>query len=198
MMVKKITLVAILITFSLSTYAKKDINAWKKETTLEQQFSVFKKNLNLWDGFMFFKEPQINELFRAVNDTISNLESTIINNEKNISSLESTITGLNNNLSSTQNKLDESLTREDSFSTMGIQISKGNFAIIMYAISIILLIIVGVLFFLYKQSHLITKEAKGKFEDLDKEFDQHKKNNLERFTKLNRELHDARMKLGTL
>lgn len=195
---KKMILLFAISAFTLNAYAKKDIGAWKKETKLESQFSVFKANLNLWDGYLFFKPYQIDELFKAVNDTIGNLESNISSKQIKITELESNITGLKTDLTSTQGKLDDSLKREDSFSTLGLSVSKGSFATIMYFLTILLLIGVGVLFFLYKQSHKITNEAKEKFEDLDKEFDLHKKNNLERFTKLNRELHDAKMKLGEL
>lgn len=197
-MIKRLTIMVILITFSLSTYAKRDIEAWKKETKLEKQFSVFKSNLNIWQDYMSFKEYQINDLFSAVNDTIKNFESKIATDSKTIDDLNATISKLNSDLSNTQTKLDESLTREDSFSTLGIDISKGKFASVMYSISALLLILSGVLFFLYKQSHSVTKEAKEKFEDLDNEFEEYKKSNLERVTKLNRELHDCRMKTGTL
>ncbi len=197
-MVKKLVLVLVMITFSLSTYAKKDINAWKKENKLDTQYKVFKENLNFWDGSFFCKEFQIDAFYKAVTDSINILDSKIESDRNSINGLNSTISNLNTDLETTQTKLDESLTREDSFTTLGIQVSKSSFATVMYVISIILIILAGVLFFLFKQSHLITKEAKEKFEDLDKEFDLHKKNNLERFTKLNRELHDARMQLGKL
>jgi len=195
---KKFILIFTISFLAVNAYAKKDIGAWKKEDKLEKQFSVFKQNLNLWDGYLFFKPFQIDELFSAVNDTISNLEVNISEKQTKITELESNIVNLNTSLTSTQTKLDDSLKREDSFNTLGIDISKGSFATMMYALTLLLVIGVGVLFFLFKQSHKITKEAKEKFEDLDKEFDMHKKNNLERFTKLNRELHDAKMKLGEL
>ncbi|MCK5908240.1 MAG: hypothetical protein KAG37_11630 [Flavobacteriales bacterium] len=197
-MIKRLTIIMLLITFSLSTYAKRDIEAWKQETTLKKQFSVFKQNLNVWQGFMSFKEPQINQLFSAVNDSISVLETRISTDGKTIVDLNSTVSSLNSKLAETQSKLDESLTREDSFSTLGIDVSKGSFASIMYSISALLLVLSGVLFFLFKQSHSITTEAKEKFTDLDSEFEEYKKSNLERVTKLNRELHDCRMKTGTL
>ena len=188
----------LLMTFSLSTFARRNPDAWKQETTLKKQFSAFKANLNVWQGFMSFKEPQIDQLFSAVNDTISNLESKISTDAKTIQELNSSISSLNNKLADTQSKLDESLTREDSFSTLGISVSKGVFATIMYSIAFLLLILVGVLFYLFKQSHVITKEAKEKFSDLDAEFEEYKKSNLERVTKLNRALHDCRLKSGTL
>ncbi len=188
----------LLITFSLSTFARRNPDAWKQETTLKKQFSAFKANLNVWQEFMSFKEPQIDQLFSAVNDTISNLESKISTDARTIQELNSTINSLNNKLADTQSKLDESLTREDSFSTLGINVSKGAFATIMYSITFLLLVLVGVLFYLFKQSHVITKEAKEKFSDLDAEFDEYKKSNLERVTKLNRDLHECRLKSGTL
>ena len=183
---------------SFSAFAKKDINAWKKETTTDKQFSVFKKNLNFWSGSLFFKEHQINDFYKALNDTIKGLETKITTDGTTISELDKTISSLNQELANTQTKLDESLMREDSFSTLGFQVSKSSFATIMYAITIILLVLVGVFVFLYKQSHHITREAKNKFDDLEKEFDQHKKNNLEKCTKLNRELHDCKMKKDLL
>ena len=197
-MIKRITIIMILITFSLSTYAKRDIEAWKQETTLKKQFSVFKQNLNVWQGFMSFKEPQLSQLFSTINDSINVLETRIEDDKKTLSELNSQISSLNSKLAETQSKLDESLTREDSFSTLGFYISKGSFASIMYVISGLLLVLSGVLFFLFKKSHYVTNEAKAKFTDLDEEFEDYKKSNLDRVTKLNRELHDCRMKSGTL
>lgn len=197
-MIKKLTIMMVLVTFSLSTYAKRDIEAWKQETTLENQFSVFKQNLNIWQDFMSFKEPQINQLFSAVKDSINILETRISNDQKTLVELNANIAKLNSSLSETQAKLDESLTREDSFSTLGIDVSKGSFATMMYSISGLLLLLSGILFFLYKQSNSVTNEAKEKFADLDLEFEEFKKSNLDRITKINRELHDCRMKTGTL
>ncbi|MCK5781059.1 MAG: hypothetical protein KAH10_00575 [Flavobacteriales bacterium] len=197
-MKKLVILSVLMIMMSFSAFAAKDINAWKNEVKVERQFSVFKKNLNLWNGYLSFKEFQINDFYKALSDTINNLETTIDTDRTTISSLKSTITSLNGELSSTQSKLDESLTREESFSTLGIQVSKTNFATIMYSIAIVLLVLVGIFLFLYKQSQQITREAKSKLYDLEKEFDQHKKNNLEKCTKLNRELHDCKMKKDLL
>jgi len=196
-MIKRLTIVVLLMTFSFSTYAK-DIQAWKQETTLKKQFSTFKRNLNVWQGYMSFKEYQINELFKAVNDTINTLETKISEDKQVISDLNANVSVLESKLQETQAKLDESLTREDSFSTLGFDVSKGTFAFLMYSITFLLLVLSGVLFFLYKQSHVITNEAKAKFSDLTEEFEDYKKSNLERVTKLNRELHDCRMKSGTL
>jgi len=197
-MIKRLTIIMLLITFSLSTYAKRDIQAWKQETTLKKQFSVFKQNLNVWQGFMSFKEPQLSQLFSAINDSISVLETRIDDDKKTLIELNSKISSLNYKLNETQTKLDESLTREDSFSTLGVDISKGSFASIMYSISALLLVLSGILFFLFTQSNSITNQAKAKFTDLDEEFEDYKKSNLDRVTKLNRELHDCRMKSGTL
>ena len=197
-MIKKLTIMMILITFSLSTYARKDITAWKQETTLKKQFSVFKQNLTVWQDYMSFKEPQIDALFSAVNDTINILETRITKDAKTLLELNSTITKLNYSLTDTQSKLDESLAREDSFSTLGMQVSKESFGTIMYTFSALLLILSGVLFFLFNKSNSVTSDTKDKYSDLDDEFEEYKKNNLERVTKLNRELHDCRMKSGTL
>ncbi|MCK5823892.1 MAG: hypothetical protein KAG96_00625 [Ichthyobacteriaceae bacterium] len=195
---KKIFVLGLLVLISHTTFAVDDARAWKKESTLDKQFNVFKSNLNSWKGFLSVKEPQLNEFYKVVGDSISKLEGVVSKTNVENAKLKSTIDGLNENLSSTKTKLDESLLLEDSFSTMGISLLKDTFASVMYFIALALLLTVGVLFYLFKKSHRITKDAKEKYVDLEKEFDAHKKNNLERYTKLNRELHDAKMKLGAL
>ena len=97
----------LLVTFSLSTYAKRDIDAWKQETTLECQFSVFKENLNVWQDYMSFKEPQINQLFSAIKDSINILETKISTDKKTLSQLNANISELNSNLSETKSKLED-------------------------------------------------------------------------------------------
>jgi peptidoglycan hydrolase CwlO-like protein len=197
-MKEKVLVFILMLVFTTSTYAKKDPEAWKSEKNLTDQFSVFKKNLNFWDGYIFFKEYQIDDMFKAVTDTVQNLEGVIQQNRAKINSLNTEISSLNSKVEQTQKSLDESLGREDSFTTMGIQLSKGTFSIVMYSISGILLLVVLVLLFFFNQNNIETKESKDKFEDLYKEFESYKKNNLERVTKLNKDLHDAKMKLGEL
>jgi peptidoglycan hydrolase CwlO-like protein len=198
MMKEKVLVLILMLVFTTSIYAKKDPEAWKNEKSLTEQFSVFKKNLNFWDGYIFFKEYQIDEMFSAVTDTVKNLEGVIQQNRSKITALNSEISSLNSKVEQTQKSLDESLGREDSFTTMGIQLAKGTFAIIMYSISGLLLVVVVLLLFFFNQNNIETKESKDKFEDLYKEFESYKKNNLERVTKLNKDLHDAKMKLGEL
>lgn len=178
-----------------SVWAKKDPNAWKQESNREQQFLTFKKNLNFWDGYLFFKEGQINEYYGALNDSIQNLERTIGSKNQEISALDNKTKRLQTDLNTTQTNLEEAVARENSFTTLGIQVSKGSFATIMYTTIALLIIACAALYVLYRNSHVVTKDTKEKFDDLNEEFDLYRKSTLEKMTKLGRELHDAKAKL---
>lgn len=141
----KTIILSLLIIFSLESFAKKDIEVWKQEKTLKSQFQVFKENLNFWNEYYSFKEYQFNDLYKAVSDSVSNLQNTISENRNQISSLNLQISNLEKGITDTKEKLDQSLEREDSFVAFGLAISKTTFAIIMYSITGILF---GALIFL--------------------------------------------------
>lgn len=197
-MKRNIALVLVMMTISLSVFGKRDVSAWKTEIKLEKQFEVFKANLKVWGDYMYLREVQMDELFTAVNDTVANLRTNVFRKENSISNLNSTVAKLKIDLSSYKSKYESSVLREDSMFFLGINLSKSSFLTIVYLTIFILLFSVAMLYHLYSKSNRDTKIANAKCEDLENEFDENKKRNLERFTKLNRELHDARMKAGDL
>ncbi len=67
---KNILIILLLAFSSVSSFAKKDINAWKNEKSIDQQFIVFKQNLNYWNGSYIFKEPQLDEFYKTLMDSV--------------------------------------------------------------------------------------------------------------------------------
>ena len=94
----------------------------------------------------------------------------------------------------TQAKLDESLTKETSLVTLGIQFDKTAFPPLMYTIIILLVVVVLVVFFLFFRSNVVTKETRKLYNDVAEQLDAQKKKSLSRETKLNRELQTERNK----
>lgn len=190
-----IILLVIVVGLSAPTFAQKDINAWKSESNIEQQYEVFKENLNFWDGKYFMTPPQIDAFYNALTDSITELETEIALLTSRIDELETKLDSTNQQLNSTQEELDASIEKRNTVDFMGQEVDKNIFTLTMSMIILALLAFLGVVFILYKRSNKITSKTKKDYEELKNEFETHKKNALERYTKINTELHHTRMKL---
>jgi prefoldin subunit 5 len=190
-----IILSALMICLSVAVFAQKDINAWKSEPNIEQQYEVFKENVNFWDGKYFMTPPQIDAFFNALNDSVAELENEIAARADRIYSLEEELAQTNRTLEDTRSELETSIENRNSLNVFGLNVGKGAYTLTMTVIILALLVLLGFLFMLYKRSHSVTARTKKDYEDLKEEFETHKKNALERYTKINTELHHTRMKL---
>ncbi|MFB6340970.1 hypothetical protein ACE1ET_04585 [Saccharicrinis sp. FJH62] len=184
----------LLISVTVSTFAK-DVNAWKEEPNLEQQYDVFKKNLNYWNLQYFMTPDQLDQFYGAVKDSISNLEKVIIKSENQILSLQNDLKTNKSRTDQLQAKLDESIKRQNSIPVLGMQVDKSAYSITLYAIIIAVLVFAGIMFLMFKRSNAVTVKTKTEYQELMEEYEQHKKNSLDRYTKINTELHKARMEL---
>lgn len=195
-MKRHIILLIVLIFISLSTFAKKDINAWKKENNLEQQYAVFKQNLNFWNGNYFLSEKQLDDFYNALTDSISALENKVSDRVTQVGSLQSELNSTKNTLENTKAELATSIKNQNAIEVFGLNIQKNIYTLFMSLIILALLVILGIVFLMYKRSSKITSQSQKEYNELKEEFETHKKNALERYTKINMELHHTRMKLN--
>lgn len=185
-----------MISISFVSFAKKDFDAWKSEKSLSKQYEVFKKNLKYWNGSYFMNEQQMEEYYGAITDSIGVIK-------KEISDLASRNKNLQNELNSTfakleekQLELDKSIKNQNSLVVFGQYISKGSFTFIAAIIILGLGFLAGILFLMFKRSNKVAVHLKNEYNELKEEFEIHKKNALERYTKMNLELQHTRLKLN--
>jgi len=195
---KKFTILFFLSFVLSSVIVAKDINAWKSEKTLDKQYLVFKENLNFWNNQYFMKEAQLNEFYNAVTDSIALRDKEILSNEKDILSLQNELNTATNQIEETQTKLDESIKHQNSIKFLGMYINKNSYSFFMYMLILGLAVLSGIVFLLFKRSNKVTKDTKTEYEELKEEFEAYKKSSMERYTKINTELHNTRMKLKKL
>jgi len=185
----------LLITVSFSLFAQKNTKAWKSEPNLEQQFEVFKKNVNFWSGSYFMKPQQIDEFHGSLMDSIAVLEKTVAEDLSQIVTLQKELNINRIQTEEIQAKLDESIKLQNSITVLGMDINKNLYSFTMYAFILGVLVLAGIVFMLFKRSNSITARTKREYEELKEEFEIHKKNSLDRYTKMNMELHKTRMEL---
>ncbi len=178
------------------TFAKKDLNAWKNEQTLEKQYDVFIENLNFWNGSYFLKPDQMKEFYAALTDTVQVLENQVSESSREIRSLQKQLSGNEAQTREIQEKLDLSIKNQESISLLGIMLHKNTYSLIMSTIIVGLLVLLGIVFLMFKRSHNVTAKTKKDYEELKEEFETHRKTALDRYTKINMELHQTRLQLN--
>lgn len=194
---KKITVLLILLgSLSLNSFAEKDVNLWKSQKNLEQQFTVFKNNLNYWNGSYFLNEQQLNQFYSALRDSIAVYEKQVTESNNQANAMRDELNARIKETEEIQSKLKRSKELENSISVFGIDVNKSVYSTSMYVLIIVVLLICALLFLLYKRSNKITVNTKKDYQELKEEFEIHKKNALDRYVKINTELTRARMDLN--
>lgn len=194
---KKITVLLILLgSLSLNSFAEKDVNLWKSQKNLEQQFTVFKNNLNYWNGSYFLNEQQLNQFYSALRDSIAVYEKQVTESNNQANAMRDELNSKIKETEEIQSKLKRSKELENSISVFGIDVNKSVYSTSMYVLIIGVLLICALLFLLYKRSNKITVNTKKDYQELKEEFEIHKKNALDRYVKINTELTRARMDLN--
>lgn len=193
---KKIVLFLLIIFSSHLIFAKKDVNAWKNEKTIDQQFTVFKQNLKYWNGSYFFQDPQLDDLYNTLMDSVSVFKNAKIETTKLNASLQSELSSVTAQLQETKEKLGESEKRQNAISVFGIYTNKDVYTLTMSGIILGLVALIGLSFLLNKRSRVLAREAKKDYDELKEEFEIHKKNSLARYTQINTELHHTRLELN--
>ncbi len=72
----------------------------------------------------------------------------------------------------------------------GIPMSKGGYSSLMWSIIGILVVLLLVFIYKFKNSNTVTKQAKLSLSETEEEFEEHRRNALEREQKVRRQLQD--------
>lgn len=76
-----------------------------------------------------------------------------------------------------------------------MQINKNVYSFSMYFFILGVLVITAIVLLIFKRSNAVTARTKKEYEELKEEYEIHKKNALECYTKMNMELHKTRLEL---
>jgi hypothetical protein len=132
----------------------------------------------------------LHKLKTNVGDSLTASRLEIQNANAAIASQKNTIDSLKKSLSSSNDTISTLEGKIQSISLLGVQFKKGTFKLILFsimgALALLLLIFIG----RFKRSNMVTKETKNKLQEVEEEFDLHRKRALEREQKVMRKLQD--------
>ena len=191
MKLTKITLLLVVLSFSITVNSQKDLKTQSlSEGTIDNQFEYLIKKSNRYQEFKVVKLFWLNRLKKSVNDSLkmmrkelSTKEDIIVQKQSQIDKLTQTLKATNNNVSSLKKE-------KDSIKFFGASISKALYNIILWLIIILLLAALVSFILKFHNSNIITKETKEKFVELETEYEGHRQRSLEREQQLRRKLQD--------
>ncbi len=193
-----LVMAAALLTFGLQ-FAQAQDEEQEDELSLENgpidsQFDfVYKKSGNYRaDGkrYEVVRTISLDKLRQNVLDTLSGFNTRAADLKATIAGHESTIASLEKKLEDTTNSLAVVTEEKDNMSFLGIAVSKGTYNAILWTVIAGLLILL--LFFIYRfrNSNILTQEAKTNLSELETEYEDHRRRALEREQKISRQLQD--------
>jgi large-conductance mechanosensitive channel len=184
---------------SLSLFSQKansqDDNLSLDGGTLDNQFEYVITKSTGWNdergqNYRVIKTFWLTKLKESTLDSIALLRKEFVSTDNTIKAQAKEIEDLKLNLSNNQNSLNKIKDEKDNVSVFGAQISKSSYSALMW--SIIGFLLVALLFFIYKfnNSNAVTKHAKQVLQDLEDEYEEHRKTAVEREQKVRRQLQD--------
>lgn len=173
--------------FSLHLVAQEEI---EEANTLENQFDRMYRTSTSFQTYKVIPQDGFLKLKKDVLDSINLAKNTIADKNIQLKSQNETIISLNENADSTKTKLENALSKEENISLFGLQLNKTTYSLIVW--SIIIVLTIGLFFYLYKyrNSHVFTKEAKERLEEVELDFEEYRKKTLIKDQKLRRQLQD--------
>lgn len=186
-------LLTLLVAFQAETFAQSENPETEsgKSGTIQEQFEYLKQISSNYQEYKVIKRAELDQLQATILDSTKRYQDEILQLKTNLSETNNQINRLNNELAETRADLSRAIEERDSFSIFGLLLHKQLYNNLVWGIILLLLLVLIVSFIQFKRGHKITAETKQTLEDLREEFEQHRRNTLERERKLNRQLVDA-------
>ncbi len=170
-----------LIYFSFPISAQKN---YDNNTSIEQQFEFVEEEGSKWQNYVMIIDRSFNQLKGNVLKTINNKDATISRLETTIVSKDSLITALEVSLAETDKELQKTLSEKNSFSLLGISMSKNLFLSIVIFVLIVLLAIMGFTTLLIRKNYSAMTKVKKELETTRTEFDEHRQRSRQKYESL--------------
>lgn len=158
--------------------------------TIENQFIKTYRLSNSWQEYKMIKRTRFISFQKNILDSIKVIKTDAASKQVKINEQLKTITSLQTKIDTLKNDLSSSIEKENAFSFLGTTLNKTTYNSILW--SVIAGLLIGLAFFIYRfnNSNVVTKETKELLAETEQEFEQYKKNAIEKEQKLRRQLQD--------
>lgn len=180
--------------FCFSTSFAQTANADEKLSlnsgTIDNQFEYVIRRSNSWQEYKTVKKTWLYALKAHTIDSLKAVHKDLNDTRAIVETQAKEIETLKQNLSNTKTSLDETVIEKDNMELFGIQMSKANYSLILWSIVGVLSALLLFFIYKYRNSNTITKHANKSLAETEEEFEEHRRNALEREQKVRRQLQD--------
>jgi len=158
--------------------------------TIDNQFEYVIRRSNSWQDYKTVKKTWLYALKAHTIDSLNAVHKELRDTQVVVTNQAKEIEDLKLNLSNTETELNNTIAEKDSIKLFGMPMTKPNYSLVLWSIVGVLSALL--LFFIYKfkNSNSTTKQAKKTLEEIEEEFEEHRRNALEREQKVRRQLQD--------
>ncbi len=160
------------------------------EGSISNQFEYIIQKSNSYQEYKNVKKSWLYELKAHTLDSLKAVQDDLTVTQNTVDSLVQEISDLKTNLSETETKLNDTIDEKDNMSLFGIPMSKSNYSMIMWSIIGVLLVLLLVFIYKFRKSNAVTRQSKKALEDIEVEFEEHRRTSLEREQIVRRQLQD--------
>ncbi|MBK3518824.1 hypothetical protein [Carboxylicivirga marina] len=186
-------LTAMIVSQSIS-FAQNDLKARFDSLSLKGQFEYVYDKSESYERYKVVKMSTLNLLKQNSIDSIDIYKTELKTRKNEIVELKNTVVSKDERIKQLSDDLEATNTSKNSMMILGSEISKGAYSSIMWGLVFGLLALTTVLFLMYKRSNSVTNETKHRLNEVEEEFETHRKSALKREQKLARELMDEKLK----
>jgi hypothetical protein len=162
--------------------------------TIDNQFEyVIQKSYTYRGNGKIYKNVERHWLYALKAHTLDSLKALkkdLSDTQANVDTQANEISGLKTNLADTQNNLNKTNKEKNSMALFGLQMSKTIYNLLMWSIIAALFVLLLLFIYKYRNSNSVTRLTKNTLLDIEEEFEEHRRNALEREQLVRRQLQD--------
>lgn len=191
MKILKIYFILLFSCFTISAQSKltkKELDALPN--TIPNQFTKTYGKASTWHNYKMITREDFRSLEKSILDSVSELKKELVVRQEKIVDQEKNVAGLNDKINQLTTELNSSIEKENNISFLGIDISKATYNLSLWSIIAVLFLVMLLFIFKFKNSNILTKQAKKNLVEIEQEFELHRKKSIEKEQKLRRKLQD--------
>lgn len=163
--------------------------------TLNEQFNELKDNSETFKSYKVIKETELNSFWNTVMDSVSIKEESIAASSATIERQEKEVAELKATIQEKDQLLEEKEYAGTHIEVLGIDFSKEGYKMFNLILISLLILTMAVLIYKFKDNNKIARKKSNDYNRLESEFEEYKRNALEKQMKLRRDLQTAQNRL---
>jgi uncharacterized protein YlxW (UPF0749 family) len=181
----RLSLLGLLVMFAVSsvTYGQEQQQTVTPEDftklPVKDQISFIESHSKIYDNFRAVREEMFQRLKANLRDTLSNMQKRVTELSNENLNIRSTIDTLNSNLNTTQTNLNQMTTSKNSMNFLGMEVEKGTYNSIMWALVIGMLFLLVIGFLVFQRNRKVVVNKEKDLDDLKVEFEAFRKSSRE-------------------